>query len=121
MDIFSNLLPLILIIGLFYLFMILPQQKMAKQRQAMLDGLKEGDKIETVSRVFAKIVKVEKDRLTIDISANNKKNEIVIHIEGVARVLPDNIEISDTKADDSDKADNNDKADEAYSKWSKNK
>lgn len=94
---------------------------MAKQRQAMLDGLKEGDKIETVSRVFAKIVKVEKDKLTIDISANNKKNEIVIHIEGVARVLSDSIEISDKKTDDTEKADDSQKADEAYSKWSKNK
>lgn len=121
MEILSSLVPFLLILGVFYVFLILPQQKAAKQRQAMLDGLKEGDKIETVSRVFAKIVKVEKDRLTIDISANNKKNEIVIHVEGVARVLPDNLEISDTKAGDSDKADDTDKADEAYSKWSKNK
>lgn len=82
---------------IFWLFVIRPQSKMAKQRNAMLDALKAGDKIETVSRVFAEVVNVNGEKLTINVGTERNRVEIVIHKEGVARLISDENKDSDKK------------------------
>ena len=57
-------LPLMLI---FYFMIIRPQQKQRKEQQAMLDNLKEGDRVVTRGGLTGQIDKVEKDRGTIRI------------------------------------------------------
>lgn len=57
-------LPLMLI---FYFMIIRPQQKQRKETQAMLDNLKEGDRVVTRGGLTGQIDKVEKDRGTIRI------------------------------------------------------
>ncbi|HTB23342.1 MAG TPA: preprotein translocase subunit YajC [bacterium] len=57
----SPLPVMIIIFGLFYWLFIRPQQKQAKEREAQLKELKEGDKVILVSGVFATVAKVEGD------------------------------------------------------------
>ncbi len=49
-------LPFILIFGIFYFLVILPQQKQRKKTQEMLDGLKTGDKVVTSGGLYGTIV-----------------------------------------------------------------
>ena len=51
----GTLYQLLLLFLLFYLFLIRPEMKKAKKHQAMLDGLKRGDKILTRGGLYGKI------------------------------------------------------------------
>lgn len=69
---------------IFYLFLIRPQQKQQKQRVAMLDNLKKGDKIINHGGIMGTITEMKEDRITVRIS---EKAEVTMLKEGVARVL----------------------------------
>lgn len=67
-------------------FMTWSSNKRAKQRQAELDKIKVGDKIETISRVFGEVVEVTGDRLVVNVGVGSLV-KIQIHKEAVARVV----------------------------------
>ena len=52
---FMQILPLLLIIPIFYLFLIRPQQKKQKEHQRMLSELKRGDRVVTTSGIIGNI------------------------------------------------------------------
>ena len=58
-------LPLLLI---WYFLLIRPQQKKEKEKQKMLSELKKGDKVMTIGGVFAQIIQVKDNRITIKIA-----------------------------------------------------
>ena len=62
-------LPFILIFVIFYFLLIRPQQKQRKQHQQLLDNLKTGDKVVTASGIYASIVKLGDERVTLDSAA----------------------------------------------------
>jgi len=61
-------LPFILIFVIFYFLLIRPQQKQRKQHQQLLDNLKTGDKVVTASGIYASVVKLGDDRVTLEIA-----------------------------------------------------
>ncbi len=61
-----QMLPLLLIIPIFYLFLIRPQQKKQKEHQKMLAELKRGDKVVTNSGIIGNIWGInEKDNVIV--------------------------------------------------------
>lgn len=54
----SGLLPMVLIIGVFYMLLIRPQQKRQKQLQETISQLKAGDRIVTTGGVIGTITTV---------------------------------------------------------------
>lgn len=60
--------PLVLIFVLFYFMMIRPQQKRAKEHQAMLGALKRGDTVVMSSGIIGKVTKVEDKEVTVEIA-----------------------------------------------------
>ena len=62
-----GLMPIILVMIIFYFLLIRPQQKRAKQHKAMLAELKRGDKIITNGGLTGAIVKVVDDSETIEV------------------------------------------------------
>lgn len=65
----GNFSFLILMGGMFivmYFFMIRPQQKKQKEQQKMVDELKVGDEVVTVSGMHGKVI--EKDDVTVTIA-----------------------------------------------------
>jgi preprotein translocase subunit YajC len=56
---------------IFYFVLIRPQQKKAKEQQAMLKTVKSGDKIVTTSGIIATIVTVKDDSVSVR-SADSK-------------------------------------------------
>lgn len=60
-----QILPLVLIIGVFYFFMIRPQMKKAKDQKKYIEALKKGDKILTIGGIYGKIVEMRDDSTII--------------------------------------------------------
>ena len=54
----GQFIPLLLIFGIMYFLLIRPQQKKMKEHQAMVSGLRRGDKVVTAGGMFGKVVKV---------------------------------------------------------------
>ncbi len=61
MDAFGQLVPLILIFGIMYFLLIRPQQKKAKEHQAMVSSLRRGDQVVTQGGLIGKVSKVKED------------------------------------------------------------
>ena len=59
--------PMILIFVVFYFLLIRPQRKKDKEAKAMLDNLKVGDRICTIGGIYATIVRIKDDVLTIEV------------------------------------------------------
>jgi len=64
----SAFLPFILIFGIFYFLIIMPQRKKDQEHKAMLGSLKRGDKIITNGGIYGKIVDIKENKLIIEIS-----------------------------------------------------
>lgn len=64
---FDMLLPFILIIPIFYLLIIRPQNKRMKEHKTMLEGVKKGDTIVTSGGVVGKVTKVKDGDLELEV------------------------------------------------------
>ena len=60
-NIFTQLLPLIVLIAIFYFLIIRPQQKQAKNHREMIASLDKGDKNVTSGGFIVEVVKREED------------------------------------------------------------
>ena len=60
-----NMVPLALLVVVFYFALIRPQQKKAKDHAALLKAVRAGDKIVTSSGIVAVVVTVKEKTLTI--------------------------------------------------------
>lgn len=71
-----QLLPLVLIFGVFYFLLIRPQQKKAKEHKAMLMAVKRGDRVLTAGGIIAQVTKVKDgvDELEVEIAPNVRVN-----------------------------------------------
>ena len=63
----GSFLPLVLMLGVFYFLIIMPQSKKAKQQQRMLSELKKGDDIVTNGGILGRITDIREDILTINV------------------------------------------------------
>ncbi|MDQ3472506.1 MAG: preprotein translocase subunit YajC [Acidobacteriota bacterium] len=61
----TPLLPMVLIIGVFYVLLIRPQQKRQRDLQATIAGLKAGDRIVTTGGVIGTITSVKDNSFLI--------------------------------------------------------
>jgi preprotein translocase subunit YajC len=60
-----NMVPLALLVVVFYFALIRPQQKKAKDHAALMKSIRSGDKIVTSSGIVAVVVTVKEKTLTI--------------------------------------------------------
>ena len=68
----SGLLFPLLILVVFYLFLIRPQQGREKARKGMIAELKKGDRIVTAGGIHGTVVKVEETSLLAEVDQNVK-------------------------------------------------
>ena len=67
-----SFLPLIFILGIFYLIVFLPARRRQKKLQEMIDNLKTGDKVITTGGIYGTIVGLKDDRIQLRIAENVK-------------------------------------------------
>jgi preprotein translocase subunit YajC len=70
-------LPFILIIGVFYLLLIRPNQRKQKLWQEMLGNLKPGDKVTTTGGIRGTIIALRDDAVQLRVPPDNLKIEVV--------------------------------------------
>ena len=70
-------LPFVLIIAVFYLLLIRPNQKKQQTWQKMLSELKPGDKITTTGGIRGTILSIKEDAIQLRIPPDNIKLEVV--------------------------------------------
>ena len=75
----QSLIPIILIIGVFYFLMIMPQQKKIKKHQNMLKNLSKGDEVVTEGGIYGTIVGL-KDNVVVLKIAEVKDEDVKIEV-----------------------------------------
>jgi preprotein translocase subunit YajC len=63
-------MPLILIFAIFYFVMIRPEGKKRREREALLKTIKKGDKVMTTGGMYATVVNVQEDVITLQAGDN---------------------------------------------------
>ena len=71
----TSLVPLVLLVVVFYVALIRPQQKKAKQHAELLKGLKANDRVVTASGIVGIVISV-KER-TVTLRSADAKFEVV--------------------------------------------
>lgn len=66
-------LPLVLIVGIFYLLLFLPMQRQKKAQAKMLSELKSGDNVVTTGGIVGTITAVDGDTITLRVKPDNLK------------------------------------------------
>jgi preprotein translocase subunit YajC len=72
-DFVGMILPLVMIMGVFYFLLIRPQQKKAKEHQDMLTKISKGDTVVTHGGLIGKVVKLTDDNeVLVEVGENVK-------------------------------------------------
>lgn len=79
----GSLIWMVLLIGVFWVVMILPQRKQQKKRKEMINALKKGDKVVTIGGIHGEIINLDEDDLWLRIA---DKVEIKMAKTAVSRV-----------------------------------
>ena|SRR5688572_22728599 len=69
-DAFMQMIPLVMILGVFYFLLIRPQQQKAKEHDDFVKGLKRGEMVVTASGLYGRIVELKDDEVTLEIAPN---------------------------------------------------
>lgn len=69
-------LPLVAIFAIFYVMLIMPQQKRQKKWQQMLSTLKNGDKVVTSGGIRGIIISVKEDAVQLRVPPDNLRIEV---------------------------------------------
>jgi preprotein translocase subunit YajC len=91
-----QLLPLILILVIFYFLLIRPQQKRMKQHQDMVSALRRGDTVVTSGGIIGKVTKVDDTEVSVEI-ATGTVIRVVRHTIGEVRNKADPVPANDGK------------------------
>ena len=67
---FVQLFPLLLIFVVFYMFLIRPQQKRAKEHEAKINVVQKNDEVVTAGGLMGKVTKVADDYVEVEIAPN---------------------------------------------------
>ncbi|MGK2945712.1 MAG: preprotein translocase subunit YajC [Desulfuromonadales bacterium] len=66
----EGIVMLVIMFAIFYLLLIRPQQKRAKQHKALIENLKAGDQVVTAGGIHGKVVAVQDTLITMEIASN---------------------------------------------------
>ena len=87
-----QLIPFVLILGIFYFVMILPMRKRQQKVQEFQSSLKVGDKVITSGGIFGAITRVNDQSIQLQI-ANNVRIEVsrpaIVGYQGQEPVVPE--------------------------------
>jgi preprotein translocase subunit YajC len=68
--------PILLLFGLMYVLMIMPQRKKEKKAREMIDAAIVGDKVISIGGICGKIVNIKDDEFTIE--TGNERTKVTV-------------------------------------------
>jgi len=72
----SFLIMIVVMIGIFYFFMIRPENKKKKKLAEMRSSLAVGDTITTIGGILGKVVNIDEDKITFETSEDRVRVQI---------------------------------------------
>ena len=72
------------IIGVFYFFMIRPQQQKQKELKTLLSAIKKGDQVVTIGGIHARVYNVEETVVTLEL---DKGVKLTVDKSAIARTI----------------------------------
>ncbi|MBQ3427522.1 MAG: preprotein translocase subunit YajC [Clostridia bacterium] len=89
MSLATSVLPLVIIIVLFYVMLIRPQRKKEKETKAMINALKVGDKVVSIGGICGKVSKIKDNYVFIEtgnIGTESEKSVIKLERDAIKNV-----------------------------------
>ncbi len=83
----TSLLPLIIMIAVFYFLLIRPQKKKEKELKNMLAALKVSDEVATIGGIHGKIVRIKDDLFVLESGIGTTKSYITVDRSAVSRFI----------------------------------
>jgi preprotein translocase subunit YajC len=72
----STVLPLVVVFGLMYVILILPQKKKEKKTKEMLNALEVGNNVVTIGGIIGKVVNIKDDEVTLESGIEKSKIKV---------------------------------------------
>jgi preprotein translocase subunit YajC len=63
-----QIVPFVLILGIFYFIILLPSKRKQQKVQEFLENLKENDRVITTSGIYGQIAKINGDRVQLQVA-----------------------------------------------------
>jgi preprotein translocase subunit YajC len=67
-----SILFMVAIIGVFYFFMIRPQQKKAKDQKKFIEEIKKGDDVVTIGGIYGRVAELEGDTFILEVERGGR-------------------------------------------------
>lgn len=77
----AGMIPVLIMVAIFYFLLIAPVRKRQKQHDEMLQNLKHGDRVVTTGGLFGTVVGIQDDRIRLKISDQVK---VDVQKQGIA-------------------------------------
>ena len=87
------LLPMVLMMVIFYFLLIRPQTKREKERKKMVEALKNGDSVVTRGGIVGSVQSVKNDTLTV----RSLESKFEVYKDAVERVITDRGDLKENK------------------------
>ncbi len=82
-DLILQLIPLFIVIGVFYFLVIIPSRKQEEERKKMLASLRSGDKVVTIGGIRGMVASIKDDVVTLRVG----DTKIDVEKSAIARKL----------------------------------
>lgn len=90
MEYISTLLPFILMIGLFYLFIFLPESKRKKKYSSLINNLKVNDEVMTRGGIIGKLTNIQDKHVILETGPDRMR--IKLDKNGISHLLNTTVE-----------------------------
>lgn len=70
-SVLNSLIPLVVLVAIFYFLIIRPRQKQEKAHRDMIQSLQKGDKIITNGGLICEVIKSEEDFIKVKLNEEN--------------------------------------------------
>lgn len=86
--------------AIMYFVLIRPQQKQAKEQQALISALKKGDDVITSSGILGKVFAVDEKVVTLEVASGVKLRMLKSSVQGKVTVEPAKTDSSEAKKEE---------------------
>lgn len=93
----GNILLIVVILGVFYALMILPQRRQQKNRANMMKQLQSGSRVVTTAGIYGEVVEMGDNTLQVEIAPGTV---VEMDLRAVVRVLPQESTVEDSSTEE---------------------
>ena len=87
-NLFSSMMPLLLMIPVFYFLMVAPERKRSREHKAMIDAIKKNDRVVTMSGIYGVVTNPKPGEDTVQLRIDDEREvKITVARSSIARVL----------------------------------